>query len=92
MEFNQKFDRAPILALQDGKFDNIFLLSLSSWLVDLGPSLGLKPTRGYKNVSLQLLKTTGRKTLQQMRKLIRETICPIIQNKKGGPRSKAHLH
>lgn len=35
MEFNQKFDKAPILALQDGKFDSIFLLSLSPWLVDL---------------------------------------------------------
>lgn len=36
MEFNQKFDTASILALQDGKFDNVFLLSLSPWLVDLG--------------------------------------------------------
>lgn len=97
MEFNQKFDRAPILALQDGKesFDNVFLVSLSPWLVDLDKQYHIQDSNqqeDYWSISLQLLKTTGWKTLKQMWKFIRDIICPIIQNTKGGPRAKAHLH
>lgn len=91
MEFNQKFDRAPILALQDGKSDNIFLLSLSLWLLNLGRHYhvwDLKQQEDYCSVSLQFLETTGWKTLKQMWKFIRKTICPIIQTQREGPEIK----
>lgn len=91
MEFNQKCDGAPILALQDGKFDNDFLLSLSPWLMDLGKKYhlwDLNQPEDYCSVSLQLLKTTGWKTLKQTWKFIRKTICPIIQTQREGPKIK----
>lgn len=83
MEFNQKFDRVPILALQDGKFD-IFLLCLSPWLEQYHV-WDLNQQDDKWSVSLQLLKTTGWKTVKQMWKFIRETICPTIQTQRKGP-------
>lgn len=76
-------------------FDNVFLLSLSPWLVDLGKQYliqDLNQREDCWSVSLQILKTAGWKTLKEMWKFIRETIYPIIQSSKGGPRGKAYLH
>lgn len=95
MEFNQKFDRAPILALQDGKSDNIFLLSLSPWLLNLGRHYhvwDLKQQEDYCSVSLQFLETYRLENTETNVEIYQKDNLSHNSNTKGGPRDKAHLH